>query len=84
MILKKTWAIINDLIGCKKSRLIEKIFHNNQFCEDDSMKAEIFNDYFSSIAASLLRSARNSGEDPLRFMGNPVEPSMEFIISTPS
>ena len=49
--------------------------HNGSSISDPPVIAELFNNYFSNIAANLDRDIPNSNTSPLCFLGAPVENS---------
>ena len=51
--LKRTWSVINDILGKKTSTLPNCLKHNDKLLTDLIEIAELFNDHFSSIASKL-------------------------------
>ena len=62
--LKRTWSVINDIIGKKTSTSPNCLKHKDKLLTDPIEIAELFNDHFSSIA-SKLRAELNSPPNPM-------------------
>ena len=52
--LKKTWQIINQLLGKSKVKTKNQFFNYNELICDDSEISNHFNTYFSTIAENLV------------------------------
>ena len=78
--LKRTWSVINDIIGKKTSTSPNCLKHNDKLITDPIEIAELFNDHFSSIA-SKLRAKLNSPPNPmnLNFKSNSSKISSSFF-----
>ena len=61
--LKRTWSVINDIIGKKTSTSPNCLKHNDQLLTDPIEIAELFNDHFSFIASNF-RAKLNSPPNP--------------------
>ena len=62
--LKKTWSIVNELIGKKKSRTLPTHITNNQdkICDNQNM-AEAFNNFFANIGKNVNQKVGASKHD---------------------
>ena len=85
--MRRTWDTVNDLIGCKKSRSIEKIISGETVFETAPQKANAFNIYFSSIAQNLISNFTETrtlaSVSPLAYMGPRSSNVMEFQFASP-
>ena len=81
--IRGTWRVINTL-ACRgaNSATIAKILRNGVEYTESQDIAEIFNDYFSSIAESLDTNLPPSSTDPIHFMKNRVISSL--VLEPPS
>ena len=61
--LKKTWSLINSLIGKNTKSNINEIIVNNNTISDPKVIAESFNDYFVNIGAKLASEASREFHD---------------------
>ena len=76
----KTWSLIKNLIGSNMNKSsIRQIIVNNIEYTDDLSIAELFSDYFSTVAPNLEHSLPQSNLNPLSFIQNSV-PSTLFLI----
>ena len=53
--LKKTWQIINQLLGKSKIKIKNQFFINNELISNDVKISNRFNTYFSTIAENLVK-----------------------------
>ena len=68
---RDTCKTLNCLIPCRKTSKDVTLNHNGSSISDPSVIAELFNNYFSTIASNLDRDIPHSNTSPL-FLGAPV------------
>ena len=75
--VKKTWGLINDLIGRKVSRYsIKLLIVNGVEITDELEIAEIFANHFSRVAVELDQSLPSSSTNPLDYLGSRIIDSL--------
>jgi hypothetical protein len=85
--LKKTWSLINSLIGKNNKSNINEIIVNSNTISDPKIIAESFNDYFVNIGPKLAFEANKStGLDKipakiLKLASDIIAPSLTFIFN---
>ena len=63
--VKSTWRLLNKLILFKKpNEPIRTISNNNRIVDDPSEIAELFNDYFITVASTLESTIPLPNQDP--------------------
>ena len=83
--LKRTWSVINDIIGKKTSTSPNCLKHNDKLITDPIEIAELFNDHFSSIASKLrakLNSPPNSMNLNFKSNSSKISSSFFFMLTT--
>ena len=76
--MKSTWGLLNKLILFKKpNEPISTISNNNRIVDDPSEIAELFNDYFITVASTLESTIPLPNQDPTSNM-NFCEGSIYF------
>ena len=73
--LKKTWSVINELRGKKKSTIKPLFIIDNQRITDRRIIANKFNDYFASIASNMNNSVHVTGNVGIQ----PIKPFTDFM-----
>lgn len=77
--VKKTWEVINEAIGVKKSSNLPDYFLiNGQKTVSIKDAAEALNDFFSGIGPNLAAKIDGSGMDPLTSFSCNPPPSISF------
>ena len=67
--VKKTWIVLKDIIGKKKSKILQNKFTiGNNIINNKNQISEGFNDYFTNIGKSLEKNIPRSNIDPLQFI----------------
>ena len=75
--LKETWRTIYENIGQQKPYPISSINHNHTTYTDSHTIAEIFNNYFSTIANDLIKNI-NSDSKHATALPQPISTSVYF------
>ena len=52
--MKKTWSVINSVLGRKKGKQLFKLSVDGVEIKDEVKIANEFNDYFSNVAKNLV------------------------------
>ena len=84
--LRKTWDNVRKLIGCSRSRGVDDLVdHEGRIYDDDLGKANAFNEYFGSIAGSLVRNLppRSSNDTLYHNMGQRSVSVLDFHFTSP-
>ena len=71
--LKKSWAIIKDVIGKKKienSNCNKEFLIDGRIVSDKNVIANNFNNFFSNIGKNLAKDIPENNINPLQYMGN--------------
>ena len=59
--LRKTWGVLNEILGKKKSRtLLSYVMRGNMKLTDDKSIADSFNNYFSEIGNDISPTVRGT------------------------
>ena len=78
---KKTWGIVNDILGRNKEKgVIKEVVVNDESIKDKLSIAQSFNDYFSSIASFLANNIPPSQTDPLFYVPRRNDIKFDFKI----
>ena len=82
--IKKTWDIIGQVIGKKKSRenLPDFFRHNGSILTEAIEIAEGFNSFFVGIAPELANKFKNNNKSHFQYLRNPVEENFVFATIT--
>ena len=67
---KKWWSLLKECMGIKRANSIPPILNNNSLINEDIQKAELFNDYFSSVTNMDLDNAPNISLDEIHLPDN--------------
>ena len=78
---KKTWQIINQLLGKPKIKIKNQFFINNELISDDVEISNHFNTYFSTIAENLVKKVSWTAAKFADFL---PQPTLNTIIFTPT
>ena len=81
--IRCTWKKINGIIGSKHRSRIGKIVNGDTEIFDGSVIGELFNDYFTSVAANLRSNIPMSSASPLSFMGDRSQTELTFRLVSP-
>ena len=76
--VKKTWEIINNITGRKKSNKTKLFKINNQFTDDEHVIANTFNDYYANIGTVTANSLGPSNHNYEAFLPNRHFPDIEM------
>ena len=58
--LKKTWTLVNSILGKKKAVTPKMIIHNDEIIDEPAVIANVFNNYFSTVGSNVLKSIPDS------------------------
>jgi len=74
----ETWKIIHEIIGKQQSSTPSCIASDDTLITDETKLADIFNNYFSSIAANLADNTNTKDKIKSSFMPPPDKTSFYF------
>jgi hypothetical protein len=67
--VKKTWIVLKDIIGKKKSKCLQDKFNvGNNIITNKKQISEGFNDYFTNVGKSLEQNIAISDIDPIQYI----------------
>lgn len=79
---RKTWEIINGLIGRSKSNIVSSVELINKLLTDDIVIAEGFNEYFCNVANELVQNTEQTSVSFSDLLPDPVPHSLYLSRAT--